>query len=293
MENKSLPLSERILACMELVRALLTPRGLTALRDAQSPLSLLTFSSLCRIFCSIRFFFFSSICSARSRACRAFLRRSSLFLGSVGKRGHQPCLLPKCSFQGGTQDKSVLTKESAGGKEPNSLLHFCLTLSLLLLHFLLPLFLSLLLLPEVLQSLPLLLLKGEELRLYQVLGAVSPLRQPGTHRHCWSYSPRHRDGETTHIWQQGLSNASRGREEKTSLLQLQRSLEKNSTPPAVGDHLPQEPGKWWRGSTVQPSSEARSSQLSPVPAENTCTEILSPHHCCGQRAAGHWREGRV
>lgn len=196
MENKNLLLSEGILACTDLASALLTPPGLTALREAQSPLSLLTFSSLCRIFCSTRFFFFSSICSTRSRACRAFLRRSSRFLGSAWARG---AVSPACSQSAHSkweaQGKSVLTKERAGGKGPNSLLHFCLTPFLLLLHFLLPLFLSLLLLPEVLQSLPLLLLKGEGLRLYQVLRAVSPLRQPGTCNHCWSHSPGHQDGE--------------------------------------------------------------------------------------------------
>lgn len=31
----------------------------------------------------------------------------------------------------------------------------------------------------------------------------------------------------------------------------------------------------------------------PVPAEHTCTEILSPHHWCGQRADGHRCEGRA
>lgn len=113
----------------------------------------------------------------------------------MGKRGP---LSSTCSQSAHSKwearGKFVLTKERARGKRPNSLLHFCLTPSLLLLHFLLPLFLSLLLLPEVFQSLPLLLLKGE-FRLYPVLGAVSPLRQTGICSHCWNHSPAHQDGE--------------------------------------------------------------------------------------------------
>lgn len=117
MENKRLPVSEGILECMDLASTLLTPPGLTALGEAQSPLSLLTFSSLCRIFCSIRFFFFSSICSARSRACRAFLRRSSLFLGTAWARGaHQPRLLPKCSFQVGSTRQACADQGKRRGK---------------------------------------------------------------------------------------------------------------------------------------------------------------------------------
>lgn len=68
------------------------------------------------------------------------------------------------------------TRKGAGCKGLNSLLHFCLSPSLFFLHFLLPLFLSLLFLPETFQSLSLLLLKGDEFRLYQLLGPVSTLR---------------------------------------------------------------------------------------------------------------------
>lgn len=197
MENKSLPLSEGILACTDLASALLTHLLVSQLWERPKAHS--AFSPSHHSAGSSAPPAFSSFPPSVPHAPEPAGPSSGALPSSWAARGQEGPVSSACSQRAhskwGARGKSVLTTESAGGKGPNSLLHFCLTPSLLLLHLLLPLFLSLLLLPEVLQSLPLLLLKEGGFRLYQVLGAVPPLRQPGTRSHGWSHSPGHRDGE--------------------------------------------------------------------------------------------------
>lgn len=102
------------------------------------------------------------------------------------------------------------------GKGPDSLVHFCLPPPLLLLHFLSPLLLSLLLLPEAFQPLPLLLLKGDEFRLCRLPGPVPTLRLPctgssGSAAQSRRHSVTHTPGwdvnsweETMQVWEQCL-----------------------------------------------------------------------------------------